>query len=656
MTSALFMTLAVLAQASHQDVWDTWSERYGQSPVYALSGNGGLTAGFDAAGRVVSLRWPAPGHADQLGYQTPAADSDGMHWALSVEGRITWLFEHDWQSVETTIASDAPVVTTTFTDDGVLGPVTITQFVSHDADVLITRLVTPANPKVQSAYWFANLTPCTRVLPEAPIADWMLDDLNGFAALHDGENTVYHLRPGNPGRADWELARELARDEANPEAWSVLGEGVWVASRPLNADATLHVDYARNASDLFAPNDEKRRLSGGQFAVGQSYSVAELESPARLGVRSYTVCAAFGSTKEEVDQKLDEAASRTFDDLLNETVDAWKRSRESVEWPSREDPALRERWTRDLTLLQLATDASTGATVRAPITQPPLALDWPRYGVWTILAFDYAGLHDRAERHCRYYAEEIRSVGRPGQPRGSMPAATYGNHVSGVPHVVLDVDAVGSALWAFEQHGAFLDEENRPAFWESVWDAVDRAASFLTRWADSRTGMPLPSFDGEALRDRESLETLLAVYLGMKSAIRIGDALDRDLPESWRTREDELDVLVRVRCLANKEWSVESTLPYLWTEIVRNDDQGVMTQIEAGIEQLEVLTPFERTRFLTQLTYLWSNNAQHRDRLHQLLETHLWQTSQTPSPQQNTDTLQAALELIIAYQAYPPAP
>jgi len=179
------------------------------------------------------------------------------------------------------------------------------------------------------------------------------------------------------------------------------------------------------------------------------------------------------------------------------------------------------------------------------------------------LALDWAGYTDLAQRHALFYAGQVRRTARRGKPLGSLPAASYANGEEGLPHLVLDAEAVGATLGLFWEHAAALDPADRVAFLETVWEAVELATDFLAAWADGQTHEPLHTFSPAALRDTQSIEMLLTTYAGIESAIEMAEILDKGIRREWEERRAELDVLVRIRCLDEEgHWKVEDTLPF----------------------------------------------------------------------------------------------
>ena len=191
---------------------------YGPGDLAMVSGTGRLTVGVNARGQISLCKWPSPGYNDQISYRSRPVDSPdpevvpghGLLWGIRMSGELVWMDDPRWDIAQ---RYDAPTNTIMVTEarwpeSGIV--------VTHRVSVLPLRDVFLSELEVRGAasppqvYWFANFTPCTRHLPELPVADWLLDDLNDFAAFSDlDEGVVVHFRPQKPAHEDWERAERL---------------------------------------------------------------------------------------------------------------------------------------------------------------------------------------------------------------------------------------------------------------------------------------------------------------------------------------------------------------------------------------------------------------------------------------------------------------
>jgi len=551
MTRLLSLFIALVAFAAAVE-GATFDEVFGSAGVTAVSGNGGLTVGVDASGRVVSCQWPGPGRFDQVTCLT-ASDRDvpplwhGLHWGVSMRGETRWLSEGGSSLEQRRMAQGVPVIITakSIGEDGVLARQTL--FVHPHLDVLVTRLEVEGPEPTSALHFFANFTPCTRLIPELPLADWALDAFNDFAVFADADaGIVTHFRPAAPSRRDWERARELAARDAGPDAWQGFRDGTWIAYAAANPPSAVilgdETALGDDAGLKFPENDVGR---GG--ATGQCYSAVTL-TPEPLGAGwCATVFVAFGPNAAETRRLLADARRQGYNTLRDQTAASWSarlaRTRAAESLSTDRAAALHDA----LATLLMAADRTHGAIVRAPVTQPPLALDWPRHGAWINLALDTAGFPETVERHLWFLAGTIRRTPAPGRPIGSLPAACYGDGTEAAPRAVLDADAAAWFAASVWRHGMLVGPAERTAFFESLWPDVTLCADFLARWSRGPFGEPPPTFDPAILRDRASLESLLAFYLGIESAAHMAADIDAPLPAPWEQQQRQLQSAIQLR-------------------------------------------------------------------------------------------------------------
>jgi glucoamylase len=194
---------------------------FGSTNVNAVTGHGRLSVGVSVDGDVSVLTWPSPSYADQLAYLSSndlharvlprfgAPQGAGLFLGLLVERgetrELTWLRDADWIIAQSYGPEDGPNVVTRH-DSARLGlTVTVTDAVRPSADEgdVMVRLVEVerAGDSAVTAAWlltYANLSPIppnSRV-PELPLADWLFDGSNDFAAVWDASaGAVIHFHP-----------------------------------------------------------------------------------------------------------------------------------------------------------------------------------------------------------------------------------------------------------------------------------------------------------------------------------------------------------------------------------------------------------------------------------------------------------------------------
>jgi hypothetical protein len=559
-----------------------FAAHWGPSDVTAISGNGALTVGVNPFGRLSSCRWPSPGYCDQLSYSVidplmpdrGVKPNHGAMGAIMIDDKMYWLTGAPWQVQSQEYADEeSTIVKTKMTLerlDAESTPVEViqTHFVHPELDLLVVQMQVRNLETLPRLFWYQNFTPCTHVLPELPLKDWALDFLNDFAVFSSNDR-LYHFRPSEPGQDDWRRAMHLAAKGAMPVAWSVFDKdesngSVWIGTASPNHIVSSHCGVDGMPDSAFAKVDAGG-LSDMSAAVGQCNAALELVPARRRGAFRGTVYIAFGRDRADISATLDTALERGYSRLYGETQSHWKQWLEAAGLSLRDNANETIRRRALLTMAQ-AMDRQTGAIVRAPITQPPLALDWARNGAWINLALDTAGYHGLATRHSKFYLSALRKKRSPGAPRGSLPAASYSNGESALPNAVLDVEAVAWMLSGYWRHTLFLEASQRKGFLDSVWPGVEPATEFLASWTRGNNGAPFPSFQQDRLHDGDSDMLLLTTYMGLTSVSRMAEELGRPMNALGKTRLAEIESQLMFQLVQETAlWSIPRTFPY-WLE------------------------------------------------------------------------------------------
>ena len=598
-TSAVSLVFACIPFCAGSGAVDLMSEAFGPIDAGDALGNGRLTVTFSTTGRIASVHWPSPGYFDQITYALRAGEQgqlfvpeeDGLYWAVRTSDAFFRELDDDFGrclhgrpsvtrlSIPQLEAQPACVVG----GGGKTGAPSF--FVHGERDLLVARFELSEAAPPCTVYWCANFTPCTRLLPEWPAADSMLDYANDFAVFTpDQGRTIVHFRPEKLRGSDWNRARELAAAGGQAPGWQDFGEGVWIAQSPDQPPTGFECGVSGAASSACA-QVKAGALSGQTAAVGDCDSAFEFSSgtPARgNAAASFTVYIAFGRTYAAAVENLGYARQRGYDALLRETVEQWQR-RLGFSGPSLQPHE------RLLDVLLTCMDRDTGALVRMPVASPPLHLDIPRTGVMGAYALSVAGRHDLVRQRVDFYLSAVRRQGAPGSPLGSLPAGLYANGSDAAPRLILDVEAVAWVLWLCEHHAAALPSDERAAFIEQAWPALELATDFLAGWSDPRTGLPRTAFNPRTLRDDLSPELAIHTHMGLTCALALAATNGQDRAE-WRQRAQELETLIRARYIgADGFWQVERPERFWNISLVPANHPRWQSTLDAALDEVSAL-------------------------------------------------------------------
>ena len=585
--------------AAHAASYGTFESMWGSPECVASIGNGGLTLGVDASGCVTVCRWPGPGSPTQVALPAPG----GMLWALRYGGATRWL---DQLTAGVSPQRDGTTLKAVSTLPGLDASLVQEMTVHPEKDVACIRLRVSGAPEDLEVFWYADLSPDDRVLPELPDAGCLPENLRDFAAYVDtSKRTVFHFRPTGLSSIDWRDAEKWARQGSTPPPAEIAREGVWIGYAVEEPGSFAWCGPAGGAQSV-REQIALGKTGSASVATGQTASGAAFPGSAGESKRIATIYMAFGTSHEEVLAGLQYAAERGYEGLLEEARHYAQQVTSGSPLLSQAAPEIANALLDYQFTLAAALDRGSGAIVRAPLSRPPLALDIPRHSVWASLALDVLGQTEAAERHLAFLLAAVRTQDRPGMPAGSLPAALHTNGTQGIPHVVLDGEVPAWLLWAVWQHAALMDTESGKAFLSRNWGSVQLMAIFLMNRSGVRPGATAYSFSPEFLGENESATFSISAYVGLTSAAAIAEHLGEERPE-WlaclRDLEDRILTWFDETCA---DPGAQDQALALWpAALVDTDDPRWEPVTAAALHSLESAPPEKALLAMFQLAMLW---------------------------------------------------
>jgi len=606
------------------------------APPPVMSGNGCLTIGVDGGGSVSVCRWPGPGYCDQI---QPGRSGEGLTWIVRLGDKALRLGSGAWECSTGYADDDTTVCQSHMAVGGAGIRATLTTFVHARKDILVSRLVVEGADTPPLLYWLAGLSPRNQLIPELPLLSELSTAGGGFAVFTPNEGkTMFHFRPASPGTAEWARVDELVQSSMSSQAWAEFGKGVWMGSETLDDVRGFECGPEKD-SLLSAVEWTPQNLKGATAARGPGYSIQAIAPSSEKGTYAATSITAFGEDVAQVETLLAYARGRSYEGLLDETRSYWRDRVGQASLPTGENIKLSNACRRDILTLLQSVNVRTGAVVVKPVGPSWQAIDRPRAGAWITLALDMAGYADLADSHTWFYARRLRERDARGAPAGSLPAALYANGKEAVPSIVLEPDTVAWMLAAIWRHAGFLDEQPRSTYLANQWGAVEQAATFLSGWADTLTREPLPSFNARKWRDTASTDLLLTSFMGMDSALRIATVLKKEVPDEWKNRKLDLDILLRFHCVAEGgRWKADTILPFWAPEFCEAGLPSWEAAFDGSLASVPENIDAEFLEALCGAAMFWQDSPERLARLRSLLD----RTQPPPSP----DTLLAALHYL----------
>jgi glucoamylase len=167
---------------------------------------------------------------------------------------------------------------------------------------------------------------------------------------------------------------------------------------------------------------------------------------------------------------------------------------------------------------------------------------WPRDGALVADSLDLAGFSDIARWFYSFCSKVISDDGyfhHKYCPDGSVASSWHPWVQQGKPTMPIQEDETALVVWAMWRHYfRYRDIE----FIRPLWvDVVQKAADFMCRYRDERTGLPQPSYDLWEERWGVHAFTVATVYGGLKAARNFAVCFgDRERAERYAAAAEEI--------------------------------------------------------------------------------------------------------------------
>ncbi len=582
----------------------------------AVIGNGALTAGIDGAGWISVLRWPGPTSADHIPPTTEGlpALADGMvpfgaGWVAVTAGRAYPVGYGPWQAAAFTVAEHGYAAQAAFVLPEADLVARLQWRVHPERDMLYARIqiemLGEGSAAPPNVYWYSPIAPRTRMAPEIGLPKATLAAQHGMVCFYDPETSaVIHARPERAGRAQWDLARALARRHPLEADWSALGAGAWIGIAPKGELRGFQCGLRDRDSAALA-QIAADALDGAARSVGHPDAAIHVPTE-RDGARwTGEVCIACAPDLAALRELL---ATRRADpaEPIAAAAAAWL-----ADAAQSQDASIAAVQRLCLTGLRLGLDRGTGAMATRPgHGDREDALCLPVRSAWAVQALALAGCEDEAEQLLRFLARAATGDEMTNAAGASVPSRIYGNATPAVPREWTDLRANAAFLWAAHACAARLAPEQRSALLTDLASALTAVVQRIAAWRDPQSGLPVASFDADSGRFRSRPDDAYVVDAALDHAAWILEALGQPSPErfagpgAWPADRlpppplaawacsDELtsypphDVLEsRLRDAAQRDRTAQ--LEALCEAVIcAADDAAIQKQVRAGLRQL----------------------------------------------------------------------
>jgi GH15 family glucan-1,4-alpha-glucosidase len=267
----------------------------------------------------------------------------------------------------------------------------------------------------------------------------------------------------------------------------------------------------------------------------------------RRGIAAARILISAGRTPNEALAQLRLGRARSFSAQLRTVQRDWRAWLDRTLLPAGASPRINDVAKRTLITIRLAIDPDSGAIVASSDTQGPYGEDWIRDGAFINQVLDRNGYQSIVTRHNLFYAAIQTSATNPSalRPPGNWAMTSYGDGIDGGP-IPFEIDETGLGIWGLAAHADYLPRAQRAPYLRRVFQAIARAADFLTLCADPFSGLQCAANEDDNPTPSQSLHGAETTELGLRSALAVAATLHDTGAEvsSWRARLVRLDAAI----------------------------------------------------------------------------------------------------------------
>ncbi len=395
----------------------SWSHAE-DTPVFL--GNGGLTIRVLPSSVVDSVYWPAPGTFPQT---NPASVEDapppGFLWGVVIDRAIIWLSDPEWERVSRHLEHDVLETSLVRNINGVPCTVTVQTFLHPRFDMLFSVCKAASSEPVSAFVWRSAVMPVAKRLPETQPGSDITSAMRNFAAYRREDPAgIVQFRPRGPGRADWELARNLTQNNSDALAWRQFGPGTYIGTASPSETAGIH--WVSPQETVVEAGDWDKDETIG--IVGAQASIQYLEPVVVGSEQQATMSVSFADSVDTLDKLTAFGALPVSENLLGQIREGYDRAAvplQELVGDSEQGAALVDRYLT----IHIRTDRRSGAAVNS--LSGDRGYSDALLEAWCAAALDVIGLHDEAEGHLRFLQRLVQISNRTVRPLGSLPAQSW---------------------------------------------------------------------------------------------------------------------------------------------------------------------------------------------------------------------------------------
>ena len=481
-------------------------------------GNGSLLIAYDKSGLIRELYFPHVGAESHV--------ANAFRFGVFVNKEFSWI--PDGWRVERDYIDDSLVTHVQFTNSALQLCILCNDTVDFHENIFLRRIT------------IHNLSQETREIRLFLGADFTIDenDIGNTAAFRPDNNSILHYKDNR-----YFLINIFANGMMGVRSFATGHRGI--------------AGFEGTWKDA-----EDGELSGNAIAQGSVDSIISIPLTLTGGAQEscfYWICV--GTNWEEVKELNETVSKKTPQALFKRTQDYWKL------WIDKEKlnekllpPSIYKLFKRSLLILRTQIDNS-GSIIAANDTdvihfnRDTYAYMWTRDASLVAYALDLSGYYDTTRAYFNLCAKLIAKEGyflHKYTPSGFLASSWHPWQKENKPQLPIQEDETALVLWALWHHYKICkDVEFIKPLYKPL---IKRAADFLMNYRNSKTALPLPSYDLWEERQGILTYTCCAVYGGLIAAANFAEAFgETELAQEYREGAEKLKAAIDTHLYLEKD-------------------------------------------------------------------------------------------------------
>lgn len=445
----------------------------------AIIGNSGMLVCLTRNGELTRLFWPNidyPQHFEKM--------ATGIFYT-GQKNSTSWFYEDNWHHTQYYV-EDTNILKTICEDGGRGLRVEQTDFVLKDRDVMVRRYVIENIGPNEVDLGFVQYSSTVSTTPELRST---LFDFNVDALIHYRHN--YYI--------------SISSDSE-----------------------VVQFQLGNNAFDCARYTELYGYDSIGMMKDGaMSFNIGKIEPG---GKKTFNLFICASHTLKGVKELVRWCRKMNVDEEYEKTRKYWLDFLKNARLIVTGDKNIDNLYKRSILVFKLMSDERTGGLLASAEIDEGFtrcgryAYCWGRDAAFITGALDTAGLTEAVDK---FYQWAVMTQDDDGSWQQRY-------HMDGnlAPSWGLQIDETGTLIWGMLKH---YEVTKNIDFLKSMWESIKKGVEFLTRFIDSDTGLPAPSYDLWEERVGEHTYSSAAVYAGIKAGAEAARILgaSEELIEKW---------------------------------------------------------------------------------------------------------------------------